>query len=1023
MKKDQGADKAHAQHEAAQFRDVTVSCDADGEGIPVSYDLKAHGPVKSSSIPLLQTAAENVKESAGVKRNAKSSDMEVIEISDDVSDEIAHNFLAEAVTEHKAFSEKKDLTDDDMCYFCKNALFCCHYIISCTSTIKNNRGDIGYYKPVDLSALDNFTEANVIAFDLRQLLNQASISDNEDSDHNTDISVTRKELVNDCDPENACEVKSQKSGGNLKLNFHLDLSLFEQCLFEDKILPNNSICNIKDEVAIYEVDKKAVHNAVNVCPDNSYRNSYLLEIGSKRDSVIPPEREIKYEQESSGMCPSGVAPGTVSKPHYIEYSPLRCGQMEPRLDSKIHSDKETPDNPCNLLLSPVSPIFGSILKNVRKPTNTLPTCSTPKVHKKNLFSGNVKLRNIQEEGGDFTSSSTQHLEVREEKSVNAVMAGDSEILLRLNSHVSKIPSLPRPNFDLFSATEELVNFESDVEAANTTRNKEVCTSATQNSTMCTVTQLLGMVSKTVSMEKGKEFQIPSQQSTVTDAEKLVLPCEPVKGTLSGKEISKPVQECCGNALSSDIPSGFNKSHILAHMCSDAENHALKDSPSSSLNFTSTGSSRKCSHSSTGKMAAPSLSYPAVQEEMSTHSEKKSEQKCMEYDYLHDSDDDIFADLAVDCHTFSTSKQGPSVTSAGVQVVCTMEDIHEAVKSDRSEHQKVGECGDDGAGKQIVEPLLDSGVCSVATMGPEMTKISESAGHNGLPTTTVAKPSLACLSLKHKLKESPKITCIKNVSVKFMGGSPNVIPADVKRRNFGKENPPRSICDENQNAEVSNTASKNVSFGTDKEMGRNNGFEGQADWFVSLGKETTALHNNSISSKSERVTCKAATSGDDSPVLKPLVRNKKINISSTFNESGVLSPCDTNDPPQNTRISNEVKKFKSVLAQHSGWLAARKSNSDTSLEVEEGNSTRLISRVNKNKNFSYNKQMDSYVPVMKVDVIDISSEDDSDFESQCLVKLKKRYQSRGVYKTHGHEKEGKTTLNKRSKVRNMLQFLY
>jgi hypothetical protein len=987
MKKDQEIDKAYTELEVMQFRDITV---------------------KSSCIPLLQTTAEDMKENADVKRNAKS-DVVLIEISDDHSDEIARNFLAETVTEHKAFPEKNNLTGDDLCYFCKNALFYCHHIISCTSTIKNKRGGSGCYKPLDPCALDNFSEVNVIAFDLRQLLNLASSSVNEDCDHNIDISGTRKELANDYNPENASQVQSQKNVGNMELNFHLDLALFEQCLFEDEMLRRNPVGNLKDEVVVPEVVEKIVHNAVNVCPHNRYRKTDLIEIESRRDSMIPPERELKHVQESPGMCPSSVAAGIVSKPHNIEYSPQRGGQMETSLDSTNHSPKETPNKPCNLLFSPVSPIFGSVLKNVvHKPTRMLPTCSTPKIHKKNLFPGNVMLGTIQEEGTDFTLSSTQHLEVKGEKSVNAVMAGDCEVLLRSNSPVYNIPSLPRPNFDLFSVTQELVNWESDAEKIASVKNEEVCTSTTQNYTMCTVTQLLGMVSKTVNMEKGKEFQVTSQQNTVIDVEELVLPCESVERALSTEERSKPVQECLDNVLSSDVPSRFNKSHTIAHASSDSISYVLKDNPNNSSDYTSPGSPvlcsqvRKFSCGSTNKIT-PSLSCPAVQE-MSVDGVKKSEQKYLEHDYLHDSDDDIFADLAVDCHTFTTCKQSSLVTSAAVQGVCTVDNMPEAYKSDRFEHHEVVDCQDDVAAKQIVDPVLDSGAASVTTIVPGITKISDSTVNNNLPTTGVTKPSHSCLSLKCKVKESAKV--MENFSVKITRSSPDIIPfADAKRRNFDKENSSRITWDENQYAEVSNTASKTVSFDTQKEINRSKNSEGQSDWFVSFGTERTTLHNKSIN-ENEGVTCRAPALDDDSPVMKPLVRKRKLNISSTSNESGVLSPCDTNHPPRNTTIIHEtVKKCRSLPVQHTGWST-----------VDTSNSPRLTAGVKNNNNFSGNKHMDSCIPVMKTDVIEISSEDDSDFESQSLVRLKERNQKKVAYKTDRNENQGKTThFNKKSKV--------
>ncbi|KDR10200.1 hypothetical protein L798_15613 [Zootermopsis nevadensis] len=935
-----------------------------------------------------------MKENADGETNAKSY-MELKEMCNDHSCEIAHNFLAEKISGHKAFPEKNDLTSHDLCYFCKNSLFYCHHIMACSSAIRNKTEDSGCYKPLDPCALDNFTEANVNAFDLRQFLDLENGSVNEGFDHNIDISVIKQKLTIDCNPESASQVQSQKNGGNMKINFHLDFDLFEKCLFEDELLPGNPIGNLKDEVAVPEVDQKTSHSDVNVCPHNRYRNSDLVEIESRRDSMITPKREMEDVQESPGMCPSSIAAGIANKPRNIEHLPLRGGQMESCLDSTNHSPKETPNKPCNLLFSPVSPIFCSAPKNViLKPTRTVPVCSTPKTHKKNLFPR--CLRTVQEEGGNLTSSRTQRLEVKGETSVDTVMAGDCEDLLLLNSLVSNVPSPPRPNFDLFGVTQELFNLESDAKRVEHLRNQEVCTSTTLNSTMYTVTQLLGMVSKTISMENRKEFQVTSQQNTVTDVEELVLPCESVEGAMATEERSKHVQECSENVLSCDVPSKFSKSHTIAHVSSDSINYALKDKPSDA---TSPGCPivcsqiRKYSHSPTNKMTCPAV------QDVSLNGDRKSEEEYLEHDYLRDSDDDIFADLAVDCCTLTACKQSSPVTSAIVQGECAV-DIVPETHSDRSVNHEVVESEDGIAEKQVVDPVLDFGVASVKTLVP---KISESVVGNSLPTTAVRKPLLSRMSSKYKLKESAKFTCMENLSVKIVGSSLDKSSAESKRRNIDRESPSRIIRDEIQYAEVSNAASNAVFCDTKKETSRSKNFEGQADWLVSFGSERTVLHNKGISEK-ERVTCRAPTSDDDSPVMKPLVRNRKINISSISNESVILSPHDTNNPPQNAS-DEKIKQCKSFPVQHCGWLTSRMSNRP-----------RLTAGVNNNNNnnLSGNKLKDSYVPVMTTDVIEISSEDDSDFESQSLVRLKKRNEGKVICETDKNVNQRKTLVKKKSK---------
>lgn len=1009
-----------------QFRDIPVSYETDGDGNHVAHDVIPQAPVKSSCISLLQTTTEDKKENADAGQAEKSSDMKLLEISDDCN-EITHRFLAETVAEQEVFSEEKDQTDD-FCYFCKNALFYCHHIISCVSTVKNNHSESARYESLDPSALNNFSEVNVIAFDLRQLLSRENSPASEDCDHNIHTSVTKEKLASNANCENVGEAKSQKDGRDVKLNFDLDFSVFEQCLFEEEMLHEDHIGNLKNELAVSEVDQKIVHSAVNVSAD-------LLKIKSVCDSMISSEREIEPAQGSPSISPSIVAPDIFSKAHCIERTPPRDEPIEAYFNSANHFHKETSSNHCNLLLSPTSPIFGSVLKkhaseppvfgsvvrNVcHKPARTLPVCSTPKIHKKNLFLGNVILGTTQEGEGDFTSNSAQHLEVKGEKSVNVIIDDDCEEY-KLKSPVSEISNLPRPNFDLFDATQWLGNLESGVERVENVRNKASCT-RTESSSMCTVTQLLSMVDNTVSVQKEKE--------------EFILPCEPVERALLSGKRNQLVQGCSDTVYSNGVPDRFSESCVTecvppkADKYTDSINCIHKINPNSTSNITLPGYpvlcsvARTVSHVPTDETS--SLPCPTVQQ-MPVGDQKKLAQKYLDDNYLRDGNDDIFVDLAIDSHSSTTSKQSTSVTSVGVQGVCTINNTPEIGtdlldKIGRAHLHKDDGCEnnavDFSSGKQVADPVFESEFTSLIT-----TKISKfsAVDHNHL-TTAVTKPSSSSLSLKRKLKDAAKVTCMEKSLVKTTGNVPNIRSSpDLKRRNFGQENSSRITGDGNQYAEVSATTSRTVLIDKQKEISGSIDFEDQMDWFVSLDKDRTALHNNSIathiSSKGENVSCKVP-SGDNSPVIKPLVRKRKrkTNISSTSNESGILSPYSMNDNCDTIIRHERVEEHKSLPLQGTDLLTTRKSNLDMS-EKEEDNSLVLISDVKKCKiSFSDNKLVDHCVPGVKSNIIEISSEEDSDFKSQDLMRLKKRNQSRVADENDRNETQRKAmAVTKKPKV--------
>lgn len=898
--------------------EVTAVPVSDAKENCASYHLKPEAAVISSCTPLLQTTAEIVD----IETDEKLSTAIFIEISDD------QNNIA-ATAEQKAVSPKIDVTNDDLCYFCRNGLFYCHHIVSCISTIKNDRGENKCYKNLDLSALNNFSEANMIAFDLKQLLTLLD-------DHNADISVEEEKISSHHDHEHASEVKSQKDEGEMKLNFNLDFFVFEQCLLGEEIFPENPAGNFKSEMAVSKVDHHVID--VNAGPGNIHRNLGFQEI----ESPIQPEREIKPMQESF----SNVSSGRLSN---IEHTPMRSRQMKENF-----SHKETPSN---LLLSPVSPIFGTVLKkhtpespilgcvlkNIsQNATRTLPVCSTPKVHKKTLFSENVLLDAVQEEGGNFTSGSTQNLKVKGDGSLNTHTVHGYEH--PLNSPVSEVQALPRPNFDLLSAAQDIGILERGVKNV---RNADSFT----NSTMYTVTQMLGLVDK----------------------------------ELNTLGVVEPVKIC--RSVQDIVPSTFIKSHVAQDIsgkgdkCSDTVNHGIISNVTSLV------------RNSTKTITSSSLS-PLTVQKIPINYEQKSKQT---HSSLHDSDDDVFVDLALDHNMFTRCKQNISVTSEVHTVDNSMKgDTNLLGNSDRSWH----EIGDDDTGKQE----FDTDVPSLISVAPQVKKISKYAtvDCNQL-NTAVSKPSHSCLSLKHKLKDSAEITCTGN-SLKTMGSKPNISSLDPKTIIYEKESLSRITGDENQCAEVTVAVVEKQ-----KEISRSIDFEGQLDWCTSLNNQKAGPCGSSVAS-----TCKAPSS-DDSLVLKPPVRNRKTNISSASNESRDLSSYSTK-----SRIirHGRIKKSKSLPVEDSSWLTARKSNLDTltSSSSSSSDSPRLISDVEKHNSSTGNKSI-----VKNVD--EISSEDDSYFQSPSLMRLKKRNQSKSALKTDRCKHHRKSTpVNKKLKVSYLLEFL-
>ena len=913
---------------------------------------------KLNSVPV--TDAEGIRASCNSQHQASVTSLHIgtkgvdVESGEKLSDVEVPNRRETVVSEQKSVSPKKDLTYDDLCYFCKNDLFCCNHILSCIPTVKRTRERSRSYSSLDLSIMCNFSEANVTAFDLRQLLSPVNSP------------------VNDPNSTHACQLTSEKDIEIMKVNFDLDFSMFGQCLFEAEMLPEDRTENVIHNVAVSKVDHELqvsdVSQKVEYCAasgnDTKYRNSDLLGIESKNDIVKPPETKIKLPQQSHSI----ISPGRFSN---VAITPPRGLQME-----TSHSHEKTPSS---ILLSPVSPILGSVLKRhasesvilgsglkkrvtespilgsvpgehvpespilgslpskhvpespvlgavlrnlSHNQTQLLPVSSTPKIHRKSLFLGRI-MSDATQEGEGYSVS----FRAEGDESQKTVTAGECE--QQLNSRVSEIHSPPRPNFDLFGGTQWSGTLGPTVANLN---SKDSLT----NTTMLTVTQLLSLVDK--------------ELNTDVDIEDSVLPREPVTA-------NKPVRAC------SDIVPGSCGEHV-----------ALKDNKYQ-------GSVKPSNTSNITSVIRKSLDKVTS----SSRSEQKSERKSCDNDYLHDEHDDIFANLSVDCHMFTSKENTSSDTSAG----WAMGNIPQTGtcllgRSNKSEQCDV-ECNSDPA-----------------AVAPEITKSTKSSIVDySWPATTLIEPSCSDWSLQHKLTDFAKNTCMGNLSVKTARNLSKISSsADPKTLYFDSKYSPNITGDEKQYTEVSTIVTEKQ-----QEICRNVDFQCQPDVCVVLEKESIATCIDSSSHNKSPVD-------DDSPVIKPLGRNKKINISSASNESEASSPR----RPQNREIKHErIKKSSSHLIQDSGCLTARNGNLDTSLplslEEDDGDNPQILSEVKKGNDSPSSKR-----------VVYVSSDDD--FESQSLMKWKKKSQSKDASKTCRSGNQGKINpVNRKLKVCIMLQFLY
>jgi hypothetical protein len=390
-----------------------------------------------------------------------------------------------------------------------------------------------------------------------------------------------------------------------------------------------------------------------------------------------------------------------------------------------------------------------------------------------------------------------------------------------------------------------------------------------------------------------------------------------------------------------------------------------------------------------KIVASSSLSSRTGQSIPTDYEQKSKQI---HSYLRDSDDDVFVDLALDHSILTAYKHNTSLTSQMRSVNNVEVEPNLVGNSDRSENK----IGDGDAGKQE----FDTELSSLISAAPPVMNISKcSAGRRQL-TSPVSEPSRSCLSLKHKLKYSAHNACTEN-SPNAAGSEPNVSSSDTEARNSDMESLSRIVGDENQFTEVSVSGAEKL-----KKISKGISFEDPLDWCVSLANQKTVPCDSSVAS-----ICKDPSS-DDSPIVKPPVRNRKINISSASNESRALSPYST----QSKLIKREGMKSESIPFEDSSWFTARKSNVNTSASSVSSSSPRLVSDIKK-----HNSSMDSCIPVVKNDN-EISSEEDSYFRSPSSVKLKKRNQRKSEVKTDRYKHQRKTTpVKKKIKVSCLLGF--
>ncbi|PSN54642.1 hypothetical protein C0J52_01093 [Blattella germanica] len=459
----------------------------DGLGTPITEYFKVPAPVNSvlpsisektechDNAPLESSKIPAVVNSASTSKTVENSSM-VIE----------------------------DVNSVGHCYFCKTGLFDCSVV---TPYVDKNtkRVEIEKYEPIDLSCLGKISKEFIASLDINELVTPPSspVNDifndivrlpdlNSEIQHmegNSQVEKSRPnfnfqicfdqsndEMINKkLNTENTLLNKSTKIEAKSKSSFQLNFSLFDQCLFDEELEPQD---DIRASTTPTKLSSKYLGNQNNV---------HVQDDKARMLNDVNGDDEIKMIWRSPNVSP------------WKSTSELTEKDNTPAKTKKQGSSTtgECLNNEFKIILSPVSPILGSQRKRKscpEKQEKTLPTSSTPKVHRKNLFS---KIT--------FEDDKEDNISISKEKYVTATEFPDEkdESIDNVGLSLSKPPNLPQINFDLGSCT-QFFDFgedeqESDVSgkhaAESMQRTATACNDITSNTSMYTVTQIVAMVDK------------------------------------------------------------------------------------------------------------------------------------------------------------------------------------------------------------------------------------------------------------------------------------------------------------------------------------------------------------------------------------------------------------------------------------------------------------------------------------------------------------------------------------------------
>ncbi|XP_069691235.1 Fanconi anemia group M protein isoform X2 [Periplaneta americana] len=854
------------------------------------------------------------------EENLDPLDVEIIELPSDSDNVIQGD---QPLLTGQAKNEVLDIEEvnDDECYFCKNDLFYCH-ITPTMPQRKLSKRSFECFEPLRPGILANIRKSSLAAFDLTQLLSPPSSPENNVSELKSE-----DELPVDDKPDNTAEMKLQKAAEDVKPNFSLNCSVFDNFLFEESWTAGNALKNdlpVLSEAQVLTTNTHSDHSRS--CGITDEKAPELLQ------EVVLVEDKHVHESSDNNRC----APDEVSEQNFGERTPLKTRQTEIYPESVNNCSKQTLVNTSNVLLSPVSPIFNSSVKNCiqespifssHKAGRMLPRCSTPKIHKKSLFSRKRMLEDKKEvEYSDNGSSN-----VGDPAQIGGEL--DEERDSVFNLPLPEVPCMQKPNFNLFAGSQWYEDFTSSAGNTQTSKNTRekmnvsANTLTNTNNSMYTITQFLNVIDRTVSVEKEK---IPKENTLIRNvslSDMLKNGDSKIKEESAGIAAIEHTPPKTSQSLDSgnDNENPDNLSHVSPILCSQIRHSVQR--------------------------VTTKVSDLIVPRPKSSGHDKNSEQICVNQNYFHDSDDDIFAGLAIDPHDINPSNHtesgiSTSISNKYIPVEISEEKTNLLVKDNSKCNENPPQMAVSNTSRKIVESDSQFSFITVAprfTEGPSRAYVAEDDQSNAVKVNSR-------LSLKRKQRDKVEHS-IKNGLVKSSEISPEPkrqktdtdIESDKERRSLIKW----------------------TDFGE------------ESDQFDSVSFNRNPLESNR-NTKNEPNNCKTSTPEDDSPLTKNLAKNRRKNISSTSNES--------ENSPNRDHQAESPGKINPLHLQDSGWLTADKSESSPSSRAKR--IFPIVSDFKKN-NSTGNKNFENKIEQLQETAVTEISSDDFDFASECGIGKRKK----------------------------------